>query len=243
MTDQELDALMRRVLLDGIEQDCVRKQEAEPPFRPTPRYHRQMTAMLTNPLKWERRRNRPVWKTVMQRAAVILITVSLGFGGVMLFSPTARAAVLRCVEEWTGTRLAYRYAGEERTEAMPRYEITGLPEGFTETGRDETPAYVSVTYENAGLDDATAGTIYLTYADLHEGGALGVEIDEDIVALPVTVNGLEGRLFLYGDREDKWNTVVWTDSEANLQFTLDAATGETDILHMAESVSLCKPTK
>jgi len=243
MTDQELDALLRRVLLDGIEQDCARKEEAAPPFRPTPRYHRRMAAMLLDPLKWERKRSRPVWKTVLRRAAVILITVSIGVGGVMLFSPTARAAVLRWAEEWTGTRLVYRYAGEGPAGEMPRYEITGLPEGFVEAGRDETPAYVSVTYENDGADGATAGTIYLSYADLHGGGALVVELEENIAALPVTVNGLEGRLFLYGDREDKWNTVIWTDPEANLQFTLDAAAGESAILHIAESVSLCKPTK
>jgi len=244
MTDRELDALLRRVLLDGVEQICPQtKKEAAPVFRPSPRHHRQMASMLLNPTKWERRRNRPVWRTILQRAAVILLTVSIGLGGVLLFSPAARAAVVRWAEEWTGTRLVYRFAGKARAEAMPRYEITGLPEGFAETARDETPACASVTYEKDGAEGTTAGTIYLTYAGLHEGGALAVELEEDIAALPVTVNGLEGRLFLYEEQEDKWNTLVWTDLEAGLRFTLDAAAGETDILHMAESVSLCKPTK
>jgi len=241
MTDQELDSLARRVLLDGVELDLAGKEQEGPRFRPTPRHHREMASMLLNPTKWERRRRRPA--AVLRWAAALLLTVFLGLGGVMLFSPAARAAVVRCVEEWTGTRLVYRYGGEARTEAMPRYELTGLPEGFTETGRDETPGNVSVTYEKTGAEGTTAGTIYLSYADLHDGGALAVDTEEGETALPVTVNGLEGRLFLYEEREDRWNTLVWTDPEANLQFTLNAAAGESDILHIAESVSLCKPTK
>ena len=73
MTDQELDTLMRRVLLDSLKLDAESAASGELAFEPTPRYQRQMAAMVKDPLKWERRRARPLWKNVAQKAAVILL--------------------------------------------------------------------------------------------------------------------------------------------------------------------------
>ena len=56
MTDQELDTLMRRVLLDSLKLDAESTASGELAFEPTPRYQRQMAAMVKDPLKWERRR-------------------------------------------------------------------------------------------------------------------------------------------------------------------------------------------
>lgn len=63
MTDQELDTLMRRVLLDSLKLDAESAASGELAFEPTPRYQRQMAAMVKDPLKWERRRARPLWKS------------------------------------------------------------------------------------------------------------------------------------------------------------------------------------
>ncbi len=76
MTDQELDTLMRRVLLDSLKLDAESAASGELAFEPTPRYQRQMAAMVKDPLKWERRRARPLWKNVAQKAAVILLVFS-----------------------------------------------------------------------------------------------------------------------------------------------------------------------
>lgn len=51
MTDQELDTLMRRVLLDSLKLDAESTASGELAFEPTPRYQRQMAAMLSDPLK------------------------------------------------------------------------------------------------------------------------------------------------------------------------------------------------
>ena len=63
---------------------------------------------------------------------------------------------------------------------------------------------------------------------------------EDTEVLSVTVNGLEGQLFLEKDSENTRSTLTWIDAERNLQFTLMAALNETAILHIAESVSLVR---
>ena len=111
MTDQELDTLMRRVLLDSLKLDAESTASGELAFEATPRYQRQMAEMVKDPLKWERRRARPLWKNVAQKAAVILLVFSLSLGSLMAVSPTVRAAVVRWVTEWYETHVVYRHLG------------------------------------------------------------------------------------------------------------------------------------
>ena len=242
MTDQELDTLMRRVLLDSLKLDLEGATGNELPFELTPRYQRQMTAMLANPLKWARKRARPVWKKAIQKAAVILLVFSLSLGSLMAISPTVRAAVVRWVVEWYETHITYRYSGEQITDEMPRYEITDLPEGYVEaeSERVEWPSYVSIIYQNK--NDKNAQWIYLRYIYMQQGTISNFEI-EDADILPVTVNGLDGQLYLARNPEQSDSTITWIDPDKNIFFAVDAALSENDILHIAESVSLAELPK
>ena len=132
MTDQELDTLMRRVLLDSLKLDAESTASGELVFEPTTRYQRQMAEMVKDPLKWERRRARPLWKNVAQKAAVILLVFSLSLGSLMAVSPTVRAAVVRWVTEWYETHVVYRHLGVPVTGEIPQYTITDLPDGYVE---------------------------------------------------------------------------------------------------------------
>ena len=76
---------------------------------------------------------------------------------------------------------------------------------------------------------------------MSQGGAADF-VTEATEIISVTVNDLEGQLFLEKDWENTRSTLTWIDAERNLQFTLMAALNETDILHIAESVSLTKMT-
>ena len=235
MTDQELDTLMRRVLLDSLKLDAESAASGELVFEPTPRYQRQMAAMLKDPLKWERRRARPLWKNVAQKAAVILL-FSLSLGSLMAVSPTVRAAVVRWVTEWYETHIVYRYSGEDISGEMPYYEISGLPQGYTEIIRDIYEASVSVVYESPSGD-----MICFDYTHMQQGAANIIAPGDDEI-LDVTVNGIQGQFFLPHDPEDA-KTITWIDADSNLQFVVKAFCSETDILHIAESVSLIKTEK
>ena len=238
MTDRELDRMMQHVLLDAIKRDCEKETDDVPAFKPTRHYQRQIAAMLKDPLKWERRRARPLWKNVAQKAAVILLVFSLSLGSLMAVSPTVRAAVVRWVTEWYETHIVYRYSGEQITGEMPQYEITDLPEGYIEDERVNWPSYVSVVYQNKDTDK----TIYLDCTFMQQGSASDY-VTDGVEVVPVTVNGLSGQLFLTDDWENKWNTITWIDAERNLQFEIDANVNRDVILHMAESVSLVKTEK
>lgn len=235
MTDRELDRMMQHVLLDAIKRDCEKETDDVPAFKPTRHYQRQMAAMLSDPLKWARKWARPIWKSALQKVAMILLVFTLSLGSLMAVSPTVRAAVVRWVTEWYETHIVYRYSGEQITGEMPQYEIIDLPEGYIEDERVNWPSYVSVVYQNKD----TGKTIYLDCTYMQQGSASDY-VTDGVEVVPVTVNGLSGQLFLTDDWENKWNTITWNDAERNLQFEIDANVNRDVILHMAESVSLVK---
>jgi len=240
MTDQELDALMQRVLLDSLKLDWNEELKPQPPFEASTRHQREIRHMLADPLAWVRRRAKPMWKKAVQRVAVVLLVISLGFFGLMASSPTVRAALTRWIVEWYETHITYRYTGADITGPMPRYEITELPEGYTEveSERIELPNCVSILYRN----EKTGKTLYFIYVYMQQGSAndfvtTGAEIE------PVKVNGLDGQLFLENDWENRRSTVTWIDPDSNLQFDVHAYLEKDDILHIAESVRLVESTK
>ena len=65
MTEQELDRIMRRVLIDSLKIDDERAEKGQAPsFKPTSRYKRRMRAMLTDPLSWLHRQEHPRWQQI-----------------------------------------------------------------------------------------------------------------------------------------------------------------------------------
>ena len=78
MTDQELDRLMRHVLMDGIGQEAEQTSQQDiPAFQPSPRYQRQMAAMQRDPWAWAKKKQRPAWKKWAQTAAALLLAAGL----------------------------------------------------------------------------------------------------------------------------------------------------------------------
>ena len=235
MNDQELDILMQRVLLDAIKRDEQSRVETTVAFSPTRRYQRRIAAMLQDPITWAKKRARPLWKSVLQRAAVILLVASLGFGSVMAISPTVRATVVQWITEWYEEHITYRYAGEEVAGAMPRYEITDLPEGYVESRRIELPNMVSIEYLRENGETNTG--ISLTYTYMQDGSASDF-LTEDAEVAPIIVNGFSGQLILKDDSAPSNNTVTWIDGEMHIQFEVSSFMKKEGILHIAESVSL-----
>lgn len=240
MTDQELDRLMRRVLLDSME----RREDTEavvPAFTPSARHDRQIRSMLADPIRWAHRRTRPVWKSVLQRVAMILLVFTLSLGSLMAISPTVRAAVVRWAVEWYENHVTYRYSGNAIAQDMPQYEITALPEGYVEDTslRIEWPNYISIKYKSEELQNM----ILFDYIYMQQASVSDFVPGENTIILPITVNDLNGQLFLEADWENVRNVITWIDPDSNLQFTLQANLSESDILHMAESISLVKTEK
>ena len=240
MTDQELDQLMQRVLLDAIKSDCRNMSCEIPNFMLSHRYQHQMAIMIANPLKWARKRARPLWKKVLQRVAVILIVFSLSLGSLMIISPSVRAAVVNWVTEWYETHITYRYSGSPISGEMPQYEIVELPDGYVEVEEQALYGanYVYKTYYNEDTDR----TMFFNYVYMQQGFAWDY-FTENVEVIPVSVHGMKGQMFLTDDWEHEQNTITWIDAQNNIQFSIDGNFDADDILHIAESVSLVNSTK
>ena len=79
MTDEELDVIMRHVLVDSLRLD-LGAEDDKVTFKPSLQYQRQMKSMLKDPLKWAAQKTRPMWKIIARKAAIILLIISLSFG-------------------------------------------------------------------------------------------------------------------------------------------------------------------
>lgn len=227
MTEAEMDHMMRMTLFDAIALDEKNADNPEFAFHSSQRHSRQMQQMLKNPLKWARNRNRGIFRKTAQWAAVVLLFISLSFSFVMLFSSTARAAVERWIVEWYETHIVYRYSGS--AESLPRYELTGLPKGFTELERMEEPTFTDVIYGNESGE-----LISFTYEVMARGGATVFVPNEDAV-FEVMVGKLRGTLFIPQDPESM-KKLTWIDDEAGVQFIISADLDETDMIRLAESL-------
>jgi hypothetical protein len=153
--------------------------------------------------------------------------------GVMAFSPAARTAMVRWVVERSGNDIDYVYSGEQSPEALPQYEITALPEGFVETERDIMPGLEVVIYENESGD-----ILYLDYIYMRQGALTSFDTS-DADVFDVTVGQLSGTFFK-ARTPGNMNTLRWIDPDLNIHFSVDGCFDLDDLLHIAESVSLCK---
>lgn len=234
MTDQELDRLLRRALLDAADQEAQTPPETEVPL--SEGHRRRMREMLRDPLLWFRLRNPYPWRTVARRAAVVLLMLSLSAAMVLAVSPKARADIVRWTMEQNGRRVEFRYHGDGPAQALPQYRIAALPEGYTETERVEADWNVRVTYECTGKQ-----WIRFSYLYMQDGTASSMDITESDTVKDVTVSGMSGKLILTQSPESA-NAIIWFDTAQNLMFSIHANVDESVIITMAESVSLCSST-
>ena len=214
MTDQELDRLMRHVLMDGVEQKSEQPSEADngeaPAFQPSPRYQRQITAMKRDPWAWAKKKQRPAWKKYAQTAAALLLVAGLGLAA----SPTARADIVRLAVEWNQNRASFVYSGPDVGDELPCYVLGSLPEGYVQTDWQRLgPALVAAYYESADGDD-----LYLDYSYMQQGGGTFIDMEEGEV-IETRVNGMEGYFFQDADPE-AFDILTWIDTRQNIQFTL-----------------------
>ena len=225
MTDQELDQMMRRALLDAAAQEAEALPQEPPEL--SPRHGRSMRAMLRDPLAWARSRRRPALRTAARHAAAVLVTVS----------PQVRADITRWVAEQTGNVLDFQFRGDSPAQPIPQYQITALPEGYVETERTDAFGAGNVTYKNSDGD-----MILLSYSYMQDGASSSFILNDTDTMSDIRVSGMPGKLIL-STEEKNFNRILWIDAAQNLQFTISAAAEESVIIAMAKSISLCNSTK
>lgn len=221
-SDEELIVAAQRVR-ESLLSAMPSSKECEREF--SQKFCRKMNELL------DREERRHIRRKVLQKAAAILLMISIGVGGIMAISPSARAAVISWFVEWYETHVIYRYVGEDVSGELLRYGITELPDGYQETERITDPLWVSVIYENSD-----GGIIYLDYNLIQQGGANAFVSGDDTV-VNITVNQFAGQLLIPLNLESR-KMITWIDPSENIQFLLTAVADDAEMLDMAESVSV-----
>lgn len=246
------------------EEELMEALEAEwekagtPAFVPSRRHEREMRRMLRNPNAWARHHERkmrrrerkyaraarararamcgrPMWKSVLQKAALFLLVLFLGTGALLTVSPAARAVITNWFVDWhEGHILRCRYEGPALAQPVPPHTVAALPAGFAETRRDTLLTAAFITYE-----DADGGAIYLEYAQIVPGAQVHRQQqypkNDLLEAVMVRIGESDGQ-FIPSQEPHGLNTLLWYDREAGIQFALAGTCGQSELLAMAESV-------
>lgn len=131
MTEGEENIIIKGVLLEAISRDFSEELSNNKEVSVSPRFKRQMMAMMNNPNKWAERHKRDYRRRFVKVVATIVLTCSLPFGVLTVASPTVRAAVIDWVVEWYESSIIYKFFGESDSTKLPLYEVIDLPFDYT----------------------------------------------------------------------------------------------------------------
>jgi len=131
MTNEEFDKLLTASLYRAVELDYAdmpSAAELDKIVQPSENFERKMKAVLQNPKKSVKNRQRPIYYKILRTAAAVLITFTVLLGTAMAVSPTVRAAVIDFVRTWFVSPNDIRYGMNiDDVEDMIE-EIKGIPE-------------------------------------------------------------------------------------------------------------------
>ncbi len=192
-------------------------------------FRRKMEALL------RRQRRRSIRHTVWRYAAAVLLTVTLTFGAVMAVSPQARAAVVQWVRTVYENSVVYRFFNPAPQGALPRYQLTWLPEGFA-----EVDAYVSQHgYSFLYMNENTEQGIAFDYSYMRDGVAPTIASEGGYTISHAEINGMLADFYQMSN-ENGTNVLVLIDEKAGIIFTISANTDKDSIFNIAEGMALCK---
>lgn len=166
-----------------------------------------------------------------RRVATVAVTVFAAASIWLSVDTEARAAVVNWVREVYENSVIYRFPGENTAaEALPRYEITALPEGYDMTETTELSTMCVVSYEN-GED-----MIIFFYEQMTDDGHLQIFLKEpDYLCCKIKVGDFTGEFYMPFD-ESQSNELIWRDEMQGILFQISAFADADTLIAMAESV-------
>ncbi len=133
---KDYDSLLFRALIGAnlLEYKANMDSAESAEYSYSPRYNRFRLQILANPFRWAKKKKRPMWQKIITNVACIILACSIALGGLMVVSPTVRAAVLTWLQEISGNRITY-FSSEDNSLTADRtsWRPTWLPEGWVVT--------------------------------------------------------------------------------------------------------------
>lgn len=177
-------------------------------------------------------------RSVLTKAAVILVTVCLGFFSVLMISPTVRADFKNAVTEFYETHIKFRFATSDTTaddfQTVENVLAGYIPQGFIlKEAREEYEA-IRYLYENTA-DSLT----YEIFVSLNDGLSVITDKDREKVE-EIRINGRDCYL-ISGENDGKpYSTCIITGSKITV--TVYGQLTREEIIKVSESVEEKQPT-
>lgn len=229
MTDEALDLLARRVLLDALHSEWGHESETTVTFMPSKKHQQQVRDMLADPQGWCKRKLRPAWKTALRRVAAFFLTALVGVSAWLAVDTQAREAFFGWIKEMQDTYFVYRFEGDSNATDDVSYRPTWLPEGYSEWYvAEETGGTNHVIYA-----DETGRMLKLAYAQGTDGITWFLDARQSELRTAF-VNGIPADLLISNDPQVA-SSVTWV-AEDNTAFYLSAFLNEEELIKLAESV-------
>ena len=208
MTEQVLNQLTRRVMLDAVrlEYDPLETE----PHAFSPAFERRMKRLL-------RRGRHPVWHKTLHAAACLLLALLLSGCAVLAVSPEAREVFSGWVREVHETYFLYHF--ETSAEDCP---VKG----------DEIPQGLDAGKSVLTCEDGKGGRLTITYAQ--EFDVTGLRPDE-CKADAVSVLVGEDRAFWFPGREGTRH-LVWVDGESGVFFWISGPLAGEELIRIGEGM-------
>jgi len=236
MSDAEFDTMLRSALLEAVRQDWAHILEndhlPEPQF--SSRFLRWERKVLADPFGYARRRARPLWKRAVRTAACILLCAGIAFGGLMAFSPQARAWVVQMIAEWRETHTKYTFTGEPRPDAgVGVWRPSYVPEGFEET---DSLSWEQVGYVTYQAEDGR--WIDFTYMLMDGHGGFSND-NEHSDYCQITIKDYPADLYI-SNTQGKSSHLIWVAEDLQIAYALSSQINYQELISMAESVEKIK---
>ena len=178
--------------------------------------------------KLKRKADHPLLYPALRRVASVLLAVLVLTSAWLAVDVKAREAFFGWVKEFYGNLFVYRYEGEVVQDAAPtEYELTWIPEGYTEFFVDDT-LYPTIIYANEeGL------FLKFQYARDFDDANWAVST-LDMECEQVMVNGQKAD-FLFSKNPDISSAIMWIAPD-DTAFFIDGFFDESTLISLAESV-------
>lgn len=220
MTDEMLRQAAEESLASYVD-TITKKYESTHTFHPSPALEREIRRLA-------RQAGRPARRKILQRVALVALTVSLACGAWLAVSGDARAEFVAWARQMFGNSVVYDFYGTYPEESLPEFVIDPPPEGFVETDIIDGSTMYTRIYEN-GND-----IIIFSYMTMSENAAMSLFSDGHAHE-SVQIGPYSGDFFEMENPKET-NELIWFDTKNDIVFQISAFMEKDAMLALAGCV-------
>lgn len=184
------------------------------------------------------KKQRRTWRVALKRVAMFFLALLVGASVWIAVDEGARAAFQRWWREVTKTEAVYQFSGNAEG-VLPRYEMTWMPEGFSIVEEDTIDEdEIRFTYYLSENDDLS-----FQYSWMFDGTSTFIFNPNGVPdAEECKINGMQAWFYPAGE-DSIMNSLIWTDEERSIVFSIDSSLDKDTMLRIAESVAVTDAAK